>query len=72
MQINFIKANPITSHDNIKKFETKFNIILPEDYKEFLLVYNGGVIKPLLIEINYPEGVTEFILLQLYGIDEYG
>lgn len=35
--------DPITEKD-ILKFEKKFKVKLPEDYKEFLLKYNGGII----------------------------
>ena len=36
------ELNPGIDRAIIKAFETKYNINLPEDYKDFLTVYNGG------------------------------
>lgn len=49
--------------DTIVKFEKKHNIHLPEDYKQFLLKYNGGSPKPNEywdIEGNYSNSVNYF------------
>ena len=36
------ELNPGIDRDIIEAFESKYNIKLPEDYKDFLTVYNGG------------------------------
>lgn len=48
---------PATLHE-IDEFETKFNISLPKDYKEFLLENNGGDAKFMLFpnKTTYWEG----------------
>jgi hypothetical protein len=69
MSVNFTKHNPVASQENITKFEDKFKLTLPDDYSDFLLRINGGIIKPLLVNVDHEHSETEFVLLQLYGID---
>ncbi len=45
--------------NDIKNLEKQFNVILPEDYIEFLLQYNGGLPTP---NAYYVEGHPEEIL----------
>ncbi len=42
----------------IEKFERNFNVILPDDYKEFLLKYNGGSTYKLYFEVK--ENISDF------------
>ncbi|MFN4150866.1 MAG: SMI1/KNR4 family protein [Candidatus Sericytochromatia bacterium] len=37
------------SKSDISSFESKYNINLPKDYKDFLLKYNGGLVSGLYI-----------------------
>ena len=67
--------NPSISLDDIKKFETKTKVKLPTDYKDFLLVSNGGVIYNIesensgyrLLGLNEIEQLTEE--LKEYGYE---
>lgn len=39
--IDFVKKKPATNEENIKNIETRLGIVLPVDYKTFLLCSNG-------------------------------
>ena len=52
---------------NIKRFEEKYNVILPKEYKVFLLEYNGGDADPNVFSISDEHG--ESALNILYGLD---
>jgi len=54
---------PITEQ-KIKKFEEEKNIELPDDYREFILTYNGGVIIP-----DYPR--SEKLEIEIDPIDRF-
>lgn len=57
--------------DEIKVLERKFKISLPEDYKEFLRLKNGFVVKsPDFCELEY-EGVDDGVIAfyALFGIN---
>jgi hypothetical protein len=43
MPINFDKVNPSTTPELIATFEKAWDIVLPDEYKEFLLQTNGGI-----------------------------
>ena len=64
---NYIKniaiegANNQVTIDDIKKVEKELNINLPEDYKQYLVKYNGG--HP--IKDSFP-------LIEIYDFDRYG
>jgi hypothetical protein len=55
------------STDSIKSFEMSYGAALPEDYKRFLLVSNGG--EPLPNEIDVPNQQPVLVDL-LYGISD--
>lgn len=50
--------------DDIKKIEKKYNIIFPNDYKKFLLKYNGGHVR-----VSNFDG---FIIQNIYEKDQRG
>lgn len=53
------------SESGIADFEVKFSILLPTDYKDFLLEHNGGCPKPNTN--RFPETDVQWI----YGIHQY-
>jgi hypothetical protein len=59
--------NEKISLENIKIFEEKYNVTLPEEFKRFLLEYNGGDVKPNVFKISDEHG--ESALNTLYGLD---
>ncbi|UPK42414.1 SMI1/KNR4 family protein [Paenibacillus pabuli] len=52
---------------NIEEFEAKYAVVLPVQYRDFLLEYNGGNVKPNVFKISDDEGETA--LNTLYGLD---
>lgn len=52
---------------NIEEFEAKYAVFLPVQYRDFLLEYNGGNVKPNVFKISDDEGETA--LNTLYGLD---
>ncbi|MDR7246474.1 hypothetical protein J2W47_005618 [Priestia megaterium] len=44
MKINFEYSYRYITEQDIKDFEAKYNVQLPEGYKDFLLSHNGGKI----------------------------
>lgn len=56
-----------TSLKNIEKFEAEHDIKIPRQYREFLLEFNGGNVKPNVFKISKKEG--ESVVNTLYGID---
>ncbi|QLG39189.1 SMI1/KNR4 family protein [Paenibacillus sp. FSL W7-1088] len=52
---------------NIEEFEAKYAVLLPVQYRDFLLEYNGGNVKPNVFKISDDEGETA--LNTLYGLD---
>ncbi|MDN8588364.1 hypothetical protein B2I21_27195 [Chryseobacterium mucoviscidosis] len=52
---------------NIEEFEAKYHVVLPVQYRDFLLEYNGGNVKPNVFKISDDEGETA--LNTLYGLD---
>ena len=39
----FLNAHQTASYDDILKFENEHNLLLPDEYKEFLEKHNGGI-----------------------------
>lgn len=64
-------SNDKVSLEKIKEFETKYNINLPIQYREFLLEYNGGNVKPNVFKISDEEGETAVNTLYGLGIAEH-
>ncbi|MGT2743052.1 SMI1/KNR4 family protein [Streptococcus plurextorum] len=61
--------------EDIHELEKKFNLVLPEDYKQFLLNFNGGeTIDYELNKIRIPKIDDEINLDLLFGVrpDEQG
>jgi hypothetical protein len=52
---------------NIEEFEAKHHIVFPVQYRDFLLEYNGGNVRPNVFKISDDEGETA--LNTLYGLD---
>ena len=52
-----------SSLESISKFEKKFDVVLPEDYKVFLLEHNGGVLDPNGCFIKGPDQFVPIGLL---------
>ncbi|MDA7026852.1 SMI1/KNR4 family protein [Bacillus sp. CLL-7-23] len=59
--------NEKVSLENIKTFEDDYNVTLPEEYKNFLLEYNGGDVNPNVFKISDEQG--ESALNTLYGLN---
>lgn len=53
--------------NNITVCEEKMNIKFPRDYKEFLIEYNGGNVKPNIFKVSDSQG--ESAVNMFYGID---
>ncbi|WP_196885408.1 SMI1/KNR4 family protein [Aureivirga sp. CE67] len=46
--INFYRTKELITSDDLKEFEQKLNgLRLPEDFKQFMLIYNGGSTREL-------------------------
>ena len=61
----FVNANL----EDIQKLENMFNVNLPNDYKEFLIDYNGGIVeKDKRNRIGIDGLSTEIIIDVLYGV----
>ena len=66
-----ISCGQSKTKDEIRILEAKFKVVLPEDYKEFLRVKSGFVVKsPDFCELEY-EGVDEGVIAfyALFGIN---
>lgn len=59
--------NEKTILENIARFEQKNNLKLSDQYKRFLLEYNGGYVEPNVFKISEEQG--ESALNILYGLD---
>ena len=58
-----------TNLKDIEELESKFNVNLPKDYKEFLIDYNGGIVKKDEKNKVKIEGIsTEVAIDVLYGV----
>ncbi len=62
-----IKSNKKLEIESIKELEEKYNIILPIQYKNFLLKYNGGYPEFSLFKIS--EKQREDIVNVFYGVN---
>ncbi|OFD56203.1 hypothetical protein BWGOE4_32700 [Bacillus mycoides] len=58
MDIKFEYVFESTNKQNIKEFEMKYNIVLPEEYKDFLLLNNGGKTDRRRFTIYNSKGAT--------------
>ncbi|MFN4151808.1 MAG: SMI1/KNR4 family protein, partial [Candidatus Sericytochromatia bacterium] len=54
MALIFTEQTNKVSLDEIINFESKVKILLPKDYKDFLLKYNGGVLENNEYKIYLP------------------
>lgn len=66
MSINFEYSFEPTNILKIKEFESKYNIVLPEDYKKFLLENNGG--KPSTRRFETADGKHTSSLMLLFPL----
>ena len=58
MDINFEYSFPAVNEKNICDFEKKYNITIPDEYKKFLLLYNGGKADRRRFTIRDDKGAT--------------
>jgi hypothetical protein len=49
---------PTLQDEEIDKVQSQLGVVFPEDYRRFLLRYNGGRPKPDLFSIEVPNGTT--------------
>ena len=69
MRIDEVNPYGPTSREAIAKFEAKWKVMLPEDYKAFLLCSNGGV--PIPNEIRVPTWEHQGTVVDFfYGIHD--
>lgn len=69
--LNIIKNfKAFISKEVIKNFEIKYNIIIPNDYIEFLLKYNWGLLEKRYFNINIEQWDDIISLLYWLNIDE--
>lgn len=64
---NIYNAHEKINLKNIEDFEVKHHIEFPIQYRDFLLEYNGGNVKPNVFKISDEEGETA--VNTLYGLD---
>jgi hypothetical protein len=65
---NKINRNPKISLPDIKQFEHEYNVILPKQYVDFLLKYNGGYPQKSNFKISDNQG--ESLVNKFYGIGD--
>jgi hypothetical protein len=63
-----LSENPKISLQDIKQFEQEYDIVLPKQYVEFLLEYNGGFPQKSGFNISDDEG--ESLVNKFYGIGD--
>ena len=56
MNVNIVNVNHSITDLNISTFEKEFGLSLPEEYKNFLLTYNGGKPKPRSFDYKLKDG----------------
>lgn len=56
------------SIEEITEFEKQYNVALPNQYKQFMLDFNGGTIEPAVFKISEEKG--ESVLSAFYAIDD--
>ncbi|WP_206911961.1 hypothetical protein IGL98_000225 [Enterococcus sp. DIV0840] len=67
-----IKLNQfgVTTKEKINELENKYNLILPDDYKTFLLSNNGGIVEKDESNGVFVEDINEQIIIDVfYGVD---
>ncbi|MBC2241408.1 SMI1/KNR4 family protein [Listeria booriae] len=70
--VSIESSNKKATSAAIEDFEQRYNLKLAEDYKKFLLDFNGGYADPNVFKISEEQG--ESVLNTLYGLgidDEY-
>jgi hypothetical protein len=58
--ISMKRSGPVISESDVRCFEQKLGCRLPEDYREFLLAFNGG--RPSLEQVAFSIGKGDTIL----------
>lgn len=70
MELIKIEKFSNATEEKIISLEQKYNLALPEDYKKFLLSYNGGIVeKDSSNEISVEDIDEKIVIDVLYGID---
>lgn len=65
----YIVSNRGTGNDTIEEFEKKFRVKLPDDYKDFLIHTNGGVLNDDKgVTIHIPDTDMDIAVKKFYGI----
>jgi hypothetical protein len=70
MKLPVEKPNPPISLKEINEFEKEFNLIIPEAYKEFLLVNNGGICDSNMYYDTALDFVPEILIEKFYSLSE--
>jgi hypothetical protein len=65
---NMLNENTKISLQDIKQFEHEYNVILPKQYVDFLLKYNGGYPQESNFKISDNQG--ESLVNKFYGIGD--
>jgi hypothetical protein len=69
MQIVKIYAARNANEDDIRSLEQKVGYSLPDDYRQFLLQYNGGVPKPECFEFITSSGEEDSLVRVFYSLN---
>lgn len=68
--LEFSELGPHISSDDIASVEIKYGHKFPDDYRNFLLNYNGGIPSNDEVEIeSFPEGSTDIQVF--FGLNRY-
>jgi cell wall assembly regulator SMI1 len=70
MQIVERYATKNATDDDIRSLEQKIGFPLPQDYRQFLLQYNGGVPKPERFAFRIPSGEQVSLVRVFFSLDE--
>ena len=56
------------SEIDLVNYEEKHNIKIPEQYRKFLLEYNGGYTEKVFFKLVYKEKSATLVLNEIHGI----
>ena len=65
-----MKSFEKVKEESLQKIENLFHVVLPEDYRKFLLDFNGKVVFNTVSDEVYLKDIDQFINIDvLYGIN---
>lgn len=67
MEIEFQFFGKTNADKDLREFEGRHGVSLPDDYRRFMLYCNGGTPVPMAYETDSPHGVG---LQQLYSLND--